>query len=179
MRRVLIVALFVLVAVPARAQTPSGNSVSQSVKQAWESAKRNIKESAEQMPDDGFAFKPVDTVRSFGAILAHIAGVNYVFCGAAKGDKTPRNEDDIEKAAKTKADIVKALNESLAYCDGAFASLTDASAAESVDNPFGEGKTARATPLIGNIGHLNEHYGNLVTYFRIKGMVPPSSKRGM
>ena len=99
------------------------------------------------------------------------------YCGAAKGDKTPRNEDDIEKAAKTKADIVKALNESLVYCDAAFASLTDANAAESVDMPFGQRKAARVTPLLGNVGHLNEHYGNLVTYFRVKGMVPPSSKR--
>ena len=69
--------------------------------------------------------------------------------------------------------------ESLAYCDAAYASATDAGAAEMVANPFGEGKISRATPLIGNVVHLNEHYGNLVTYFRIKGMVPPSSKRGM
>ncbi len=179
MRACAIVALLVMVAAPARAQSPAANPVSAALKNAWDSAKRNIKESAEQMPDDGYGFKPVPTVRSFGEILAHVAGVNYLYCGAAKGDKTPRNEDDIEKAAKTKADIVKALNESLVYCDAAFASLTDAGAAEMVANPFGEGTNPRATPLIGNVGHLNEHYGNLVTYFRIKGMVPPSSKRGM
>jgi uncharacterized damage-inducible protein DinB len=179
MRPLVIVALFSLVAVPARAQGPAANPMSASLKKAWDSAKRNIKESAEQMPDDGFAYKPVPTVRTFGAILAHVAGVNYIFCAAAKGDKTPRNEDDIEKKATSKADIVKALDESLTYCDAAFASLTDASAVESVDLPFGQDKGPRAYPLIGNIGHLNEHYGNLVTYFRMKGMVPPSSKRGM
>ena len=179
MRACAIVALLVMVAAPARAQGPSANPVSTALKNAWESAKRNIKESAEQMPDDGYDFKPVPTVRSFGAILGHVAGVNYLYCGAAKGDKTPREEDAVEKAAKTEADLVKALNESLAYCDAAFASLTDAGAGEMVDNPFGDGKISRAQPLIGNVVHLNEHYGNLVTYFRIKGMVPPSSKRGM
>ena len=137
MRACAIVALLVMVAAPARAQGPPANPVSAALKNSWDSAKRNIKESAEQMPDDGFGFKPVPTVRSFGEILAHVAGVNYVYCGAATGDKTPRNEDDIEKAAKTKADIVKALNESLAYCDAAYASLTDAGAGEMVANPFG------------------------------------------
>jgi uncharacterized damage-inducible protein DinB len=177
MRAIAILALLALAA-PARAQTAS-NPVSQSIKVAWDSAKRNISESADQMPDENYGFKPVDSVRTFGQILAHVAGVNYVFCGAATGDKTPRNEDDIEKAAKTKADIVKALKESLAYCDAAYTGLTDAKAAEIIELPFDMGKGARATLLIGNIGHVDEHYGNLVTYFRIKGMVPPSSKRGM
>lgn len=178
MRAISSVVLLVLALAPsARAQTASANPVSQSFKKAWESARRNIQESAVQMPEDGYAFKPVDSVRTFGQILGHVAGVNYLYCGAAKGDKTARNEDDIEKAAKTKADIVKALDASLAYCDAAFASLDDKSAGEMVDMPFGGEKSPRAAPLLGNIIHLNEHYGNLVTYFRIKGMVPPSSKR--
>ena len=96
MRACAIVALLVMVAAPARAQGPPANPVSAALKNSWDSAKRNIKESAEQMPDDGYGFKPVPTVRSFGEILAHVAGVNYVYCGAATGDKTPRNEDDIE-----------------------------------------------------------------------------------
>jgi uncharacterized damage-inducible protein DinB len=179
--QVISLAVLLLAATPAgRAQAPaSANPVSQSVRSAWDSAKRNIKESADQMPEDGYAFKPVDTVRTFGQILAHVAGVNYIYCGAAKGDRMPRSEDEIEKAATTKAEIVKALDASLAYCDAAFTSLTDASAGESIDLPFGMGRGARAMPLMLNTTHLNEHYGNLVTYFRIKGMVPPSSKRGM
>src|SRR5262249_9116251 len=111
MRAFAIAAVLVLVAAPSWAQAPSDNPVSAALKSSWESAKRNIKESAEQMPEDGYGFQPVPAVRTFGAILAHVAGVNYLYCGAAKGDKTPRNEDDVEKAAKTKADIVKALNE--------------------------------------------------------------------
>jgi uncharacterized damage-inducible protein DinB len=174
----LVLPLTLVVAGSVSAQpAAAGGAVSQAMRQSWEGANRNIKESAAQMPEADYAFKPVDTVRTFGQILAHVAGVNYLYCGAATGDKTPRTEDAIEKGATTKADIVKALDASLAYCDAAFAALTDTSAGEAIDMPFGGGKGVRATVLLGNTAHLNEHYGNLVTYFRIKGMVPPSSKR--
>jgi DinB family protein len=162
----------------ASAQTPApANPVSAAVKQFWDGAKRNMRESADVMPEANYAFKPVDTVRSFGAILAHVAGANYVFCAAAKGEKAPFEEDYFEKSATTRAAIVKALGDSLAYCDAAYGALTDARGAELVDGPFGGGKTARAGVLMSNAGHLQEHYGNLVTYFRIKGIVPPSSRR--
>ena len=144
----------------------------QSIRNTWTGAKRNITESADQMSEADYAFKPVDTVRSFGAILAHIAGANYVFCAPARDDKTAYEEDRFEKTAKTKAEIIKALNESIAYCDAAYTALTDKTAAEAISP-----NTARAQRLIANVGHLQEHYGNLVTYFRIKGMVPPSSRR--
>ena len=166
--------LAIAMAVPslASAQPPSSDPISQSIRNAWAAAKRNITESADQMPEADYAFKPVDTVRSFGAILAHVAGANYVFCAPARGDKTAYEEDRIEKTAKTKAEIIKALNESIAYCDAAYNAMNDKTAGELVT-----GSAARAQRLINNAGHLQEHYGNLVTYFRIKGMVPPSSRR--
>jgi uncharacterized damage-inducible protein DinB len=157
--------------------TAAGNAISQAIKTAWEGAKRNLKESADQMPEPDYAFKPTEQVRTFGQILAHVAGANYVFCAAAKGEKSPFAEDNFEKTAKTKAEIVKALNDSLAYCDAAYVGLTDRTAGESITMPFGMGSQARAYALILNATHLQEHYGNLVTYFRIKGMVPPTSKR--
>ena len=61
--------------------------------------------------------------------------------------------------------------------DDAYAAATDATLGQMVAAPFGSGQVPRANPLIGQIGHNNEHYGNLVTYFRIKGIVPPSSRR--
>ena len=73
--------------------------------------------------------------------------------------------------------IVKATTDAIAYCDGAFTALTDATAGQMVAAPFGSNQIPRTAALIGQIGHDNEHYGNLVTYFRMKGMVPPSSKR--
>jgi uncharacterized damage-inducible protein DinB len=169
-------AFVVVLAIPslAGAQTPapSADPISQSIRNAWTSAKRNITESATQMPEADYAFKPVDTVRSFGAILAHIAGANYIFCAPARNEKPAYEEDHFEKTAKTKAEVLKALNDSIAYCDAAYTALTDRTAGEMISND-----TARAQRLIANAGHLQEHYGNLVTYFRIKGMVPPSSRR--
>jgi uncharacterized damage-inducible protein DinB len=156
----------------AAAQEP----LSRALGQQWDGAKGNIVASADQMPEAEYGFKPVDSVRSFGAILAHIAGANYVFCAPALGTKAPYAEDHFEKAAKSKAEIVKALRESVAFCDKAFTALTDRTAAEMVPAAFGSGQTSRASALLGNIGHLQEHYGNLVTYFRIKGLVPPSSR---
>lgn len=169
-----VLALAIVFALPsvAPAQTPPADPISQSIRNTWTGAKRNITESADQMSEADYAFKPVDTVRSFGAILAHIAGANYVFCAPARDDKTAYEEDRFEKTAKTKAEIIKALNESIAYCDAAYTALTDKTAAEAISP-----NTARAQRLIANVGHLQEHYGNLVTYFRIKGMVPPSSRR--
>ena len=159
------------------ATTASANPISDALRSQWNGAKRNIKESADQMPEENYGFKPVDSVRTFGQILAHVAGASYAICASAKAEKTPFAEDHFEKSATTKAAIVQATNDAMAYCDGAFAALTDATAGQMVPNPFGQGTLARTAALVLLIGHDNEHYGNLVTYFRIKGMVPPSSKR--
>ena len=145
------------------------NPVSDSLRSSWNGAKRNIKESAELMAEKDYAFKPTPAVRSVGEILAHVAGASYVFCASAKGEPSPFAEDYFEKNAKTKAAIM--------YCDGAFAAATDATLGQMVKSPFGDGQVPRANPLIGQIGHDNEHYGNLVTYFRVLGLVPPSSRR--
>lgn len=160
------------------AQTKSGTSqpVADAVRSAWDGAKKNIRDSAEFMPEAKFTFKPVDTVRTFGQLIGHVAGANYVFCAAAKGEKSPQAEAAFESLA-TKAALLKAWDDSVTYCNAAFTALTDRTAAEMVDQPFGQGKGARLAALMGNVGHLNEHYGNLVTYLRMNGIVPPSSRR--
>jgi len=155
----------------------SANPISDGIRSQWNSAKRNLQQSAEMMPEASYDYRPVDGVRNFGEILTHVAGASYVFCAAAKGEKSPFAEDHFEKSATTRAAIVKVTSEAIAYCDAAYTALTDASAAQMIAQPFGEGQTPRTAVLVGNIGHLNEHYGNLVTYFRINGIVPPSSRR--
>jgi len=175
MKQIILAAVAVAVtATSAFAQNP----VSDAMRSNWNGVKRNIKESAELMPEEHYGFKPTADVRSFGEILAHVAGASYEFCASAKNEPTPFAEDAFEKTAKTKAAIVKATNDAIAYCDGAFAALTDAGAGEMVRQAFGgTGQTRRVSSLIGQIGHDNEHYGNLVTYFRLKNLVPPSSRR--
>ena len=162
-------------AVNAAAQTAPANPITQTLRGAWSEAKNNIRRSADVMPEAKYSFKPVETVRSFGAILAHVAGASYEFCAAAKNEKTPYAEDAFEKSAKTKAEIVKALDGAIAYCDDIYKTLDDAKAMEVANGAFGGGKRPRMATLFGNTGHFVEHYGNLVTYLRINGLVPPSS----
>ena len=175
-RHLLLTCLMALSAVSlTRAQTPAANPVSEAVREGWTGAKNNVTRAARAMPDDKFAFRPVASVRTFGEIVAHIAGANYIFCSTARGEKAPFAEDHFEKTVKSKAEVIKALDAANAYCDAAYATLTDGTAGEMIAAPFGSGKTARAAALMGNTGHLQEHYGNLVTYLRINGIVPPSS----
>ena len=171
MTRSIAALLCLLMPTAAAAQNP----ISDAIRDGWNGAKRTLTRAGEAMPDAKFTFKPVDTVRTYGQIIAHVAGANYIFCAAARGEKAPYAEDHFEKSATTKPAIMKALADSIAYCDAAYTALDDRKAADMVAAPFGNGKGARASALMGNTGHLQEHYGNLVTYLRINGIVPPSS----
>lgn len=170
-------AVFAIATAPHVLAQPAApaNPITQALRNAWTEAKTNFRKSADVMPEAKYGFAPVAGVRSFGAILAHVAGASYEFCAAAKGEKPPHLEAEFEKSAKTKADIVKALDGAIAYCDQAYTTLDDAKAAQVVAGAFGGPQAARAASLIGNTTHVQEHYGNLVTYLRINGLVPPSS----
>lgn len=183
MKRTVCLLMVMSLAVPAAlgaqskpAAKPDPNPITTALREAWNGAKRNVRRSADVMPEAKYGFKPVDSVRTFGALLAHVAGASYEFCSAAKGEKTPHSEDEFEKGAKTKADIVKALDGSIAYCDEVYKTLDDKKAAEIAGGAFGGPPGARAANLMGNTNHFNEHYGNIVTYLRINGLVPPSSQ---
>jgi uncharacterized damage-inducible protein DinB len=156
----------------AFAQTSANNPLVASSKVFYSNAKNDILKSADKMAEDKYAFKPTDSVRSFGQVLAHVADGQYEFCGAAVGN---HDEKNIEQTAKTKADIVAALKAAFAYCDAIYAGMTDAKAAEMIP-AFGGIKITRLSMLDFNVSHTMEHYGNLVTYMRIQGMVPPSSE---
>jgi len=167
--------LFLLAASGAWAQTGATvviNPMVSSSKVFYENAKRDILRSADKMPEDKYAFKPTDSVRSYGQLLAHVADGQYEFCGAAAG-----NHDDkgIEQSAKTKVAIVAALKSAFAYCDDIYAGMTDVKAAELIP-AFGGIKLTRLAMLDFNVSHTMEHYGNIVTYLRIEGIVPPSSE---
>ena len=140
----------------------------------YNSQKMNLTQSADKVSDADYVFQPTKDVRTFGQVLAHVANSQFSLCAGAKGETNP-NKDDFEKTATTKADIVKALADSFAYCDTIYLTLTDAKALELIK--VGQNDVPRAARLISNITHDNEHYGNLVTYMRIKGYVPPSTER--
>ncbi len=167
-------ALVLVIALPVGPAAQS-NPITQALRSTWTAAKTNVRRSADVMPEEKYGFKPVESVRSYGAILAHLAGAAYEFCAAAKGEKPPFTEAGVEKSATTRAAIVKALDSAIAYCDEVYKTLDDVKAAQMVAGAFGGPQGARAENLIGNTGHFQEHYGNLVTYLRINGLVPPSS----
>jgi uncharacterized damage-inducible protein DinB len=139
---------------------------------AWRPMADYIARAAEQMPEADYAFRPVATVRTFGQMIGHVAGSQRLYCAAVLGDPEPR-EDAVEKSATTKAALVQALKESTTYCERAYA-LPDAQAVARVSS-MGDAGT-KLTFLAQNATHDAEHYGNLVTYLRIRGMVPPSSQ---
>ena len=123
------------------------------------------------MPEEHFSYKPVETVRSFAELASHVAESQYAFCSAAMGEKSPGVK---VPATGTKAELSAAYTLASEYCDKAYKSVTDASAMEAV-KVFG-GDMTRAGALQFNTAHLFEHYGNMVTYMRMKGVVPPSSE---
>jgi uncharacterized damage-inducible protein DinB len=171
MRRSLLAPTLLLVAAPltASAQDP----VLAAVKDNWKGMITNITAAADEVTEANYAFKPTPEVRSFGQLIGHVAGTQNLICAAVLGDKVPA-EDAIEKTAKTKAALVAALKASTAYCEKAYA-IAPAKFGDSIDM-FG-GKQTKIAALTLNAVHDGEHYGNIVTYMRLKGMVPPSSKR--
>jgi uncharacterized damage-inducible protein DinB len=133
-----------------------------------------LTKAAEQMSEEDYAFKPTPEVRSFGQLLAHVADADYGFCSAVKGERAPVSA--VEKTKTTRADIQKALSEAFAYCAGAYEGMTDAKAKTMVEFR-GKPRPALAV-LIFRTYHSLLHYGNVVTYMRLRGKVPPSTEPG-
>lgn len=149
------------------------NPISGGQKFLYTMVKNNIVRSAEKMPEANYSFKPTPEVRSFGQLIGHVADSQYLFCSAVLGKPNPA--PGIEKGKTAKADLVQALKDAFAYCDAAYDGLTDAQAGALVK--FFGADQAKTTVLAFNTAHDNEHYGNIVTYLRMKGIVPPSSEQ--
>jgi uncharacterized damage-inducible protein DinB len=157
-------------AAPAVA-APAADPAMTGLKVAWNRVKDISVRAAEKMPEEHYGFQPTPEVKTFGQLVGHLADAQFMMAGMALGEKPPAV--DAEKTKKTKAELVAALKDSVAYMDKAFA-LSDAAASAPV-KLFGMDTNKFA--VIGlAIGHGWEHYGNLVTYMRIKGVVPPSSE---
>ena len=173
-----------LLAFPAAAQTgqqpPSKDPLSTWLRNAYTGGKKNITRAADKMPEEFYTLRPGPQmeVRTFGQIVGHLANFNYLWCSDAKGEKNPNQGNDFERLT-AKADLAKALNDALFYCDRLYSSLTDASGMETIEVTNDAGRRVqllRISRLIQNHVHNNEHYGNMVTYLRMKSIVPPSSE---
>lgn len=145
-----------------------------SIAQVYEVVKGHLTAAAEQMPEEFYGYRPVDEVRSFGEIIGHVANANFMICSGA-GEMESTATGDYEKET-SKAALVAAIKKSFEFCDAAY-QMSDAKAMEEMD--FFGGPATRLMVLAFNATHDYEHYGNLVTYMRSNGQVPPSSQRGM
>jgi uncharacterized damage-inducible protein DinB len=172
---VLSLAVSPLAAQAPQAAAASDNASVAAVRQMWQMVTTYVTQAAQDMPEDKYAYRPTPEVRSFGELIGHVAGAQHMICAAALGEPQPA-EDAIEKAAKTKDALIQALRQSTEYCGRAFAQ-TDAATRAPV-KLFGMDMT-RFHALVLNATHNGEHYGNIVTYLRINGIVPPSSRGGM
>ncbi|PYU25399.1 MAG: DinB family protein [Acidobacteria bacterium] len=175
-----------VLAIPAATQTgqPSGassaNPLSTWLRNAYMGNRNIIVRSAEKMPEENYGMRPgtQQEVRTFGQQVGHVANYNFLWCSQAKGEKNPNAGNNLEKL-NTKAEFLKALNDAFAYCDGVYSSLTDASGTEMIDITQESGRQTRnlrMALLILNFAHNNEIYGNIVTYMRMKDIVPSSSE---
>jgi uncharacterized damage-inducible protein DinB len=169
-----LLATLLLVALPAAAsaQTISTADASASSKAYYGIVSGWISASADKMPDEHFTFKPTPEVRSFAQLLGHVADSQYQICAMALGEKAP--ETSVEKTRTTKAELKEALSAAFAYCNQAHATLAGPKGAE-LASGFGA-KHPRVGFLYFNSMHAFEHYGNVITYLRLKGIVPPSSE---
>lgn len=181
LQRILLICLLAPAAVvlaeenpPTTAAAVKANPLSANNKGLYRGVKAILLRSAEKMPEENYGFKPTEAVRSFGQIVGHAAESQYAFCSRALGEKSPAPK--IEQTKTSKADLVAALKEAIAYCDRAYDGMTDASATETIK--FMGGDAPRLAALNVNSLHSVEHYGNLVVYLRMKNLVPPSSEPG-
>jgi uncharacterized damage-inducible protein DinB len=172
---------FVLVALTVacaavQAQEPStapANPITASEKGFYALVSGEVVAAAEKMPEENYSFKPTPEVRSFGQLVGHLADAQYGFCSSAISEPNPVK--GIENTKTSKADLVAALKDGVAYCNKAFAGMTDAKGSQMVKMMNYD--VARLTVLSVNTAHTDEHYGNMVTYLRLKSIVPPSSEK--
>ena len=177
MNKILVV--FGIAAFPVFAQsnasqsgTPA-NPLTMAAKYMYNMSKTDILKSAEEMPEENYSFRPVATVRTFGQLVGHVADAQYEFCAAVIGDG--KQPPGVEKSKTSKADLVAALKDAVAYCSKIYAGMTDAKGSEMTKMMNAD--FAKLAVLSANTAHDYEHYGNMATYMRIKGIVPPTSEK--
>ena len=135
------------------------------------------------MPENKYGFAPTDGefkgVRTFGQQLKHVAATNFIYASSILGEKKPPvdvgEEEDGPTSVKTKDEILKYVNDSFSYVQKAVAAINAKNLVSPIKNPFGQGEATRLAMATLIIGHCNDHYGQMVEYVRMNGIVPPAS----
>lgn len=171
---------------PAAADPPPPRlTVAQIMDRQLTALEKEFVPAAEAMPDDKFGFAPTQgefkDVRTFALQIKHVAHNNFLLFAGMLGEKLPANvdpkEDNGPDKMTSKADIVKYLKDSFAMGHRAMATLTEANLTERTPNPFGSGPgPSRLGAASSSLWHSFDHYGQMVEYLRMNGIVPPASR---
>jgi uncharacterized damage-inducible protein DinB len=152
------------------------DSPSKVVLDSWNDVGRKLIAMAEDFPEDKYDFKPTPAQRSFAEQLLHAAGANYFFTSPAMGQKPPSEEDPKRDQYKTKADVVSFVKKSFADGATAIKAKGDKGMSDLLVDPFSHQQVRVSDFAYGFIEHDGEHYGQLVGYYRLAGLVPPESR---
>ena len=161
-----------VIAMPSLASAQTANPLTANAKLQFGALTGFVIRAADKVPEDLYSFKATPEVRSMAQLFGHVADALFSMCSVAGGAKPPRA--GIEKSVTVKAELIAALKEGVSYCNTVFDGMTDQKGTETV--PFVFGPTPRLSVLYFAVTHTYEHYGNLVTYMRLKNIVPPSSE---
>jgi hypothetical protein len=135
---------------------------------------------AEAMPEDKYSFAPTNGefkgVRTFAQQVKHVAAVNYLVGAAILAAPVEPGGENGPDSVKTKADAVKYLKDSFTYVHKAVATINESNLLTPIKSPFGEGMTTRLGMATLIVGHCFDHYGQMVEYLRMNGIVPPASR---
>ena len=170
----------------AQAQTQTKDekkTLSQVVDSATARLERDFVPAAEAMPEDKYSFAPTNGefkgVRTFAEQIKHVAATNYLVASLILGEKPPVDVND-EKgpdSVKSKAEILKYLKDSYAYAHKAVATITEANVVEPIPTSDGKSTTTRLSLSMLFSWHGYDHYGQMVEYLRMNGIVPPASRK--
>lgn len=176
--------LALVVGATAQAKKEEHRSVAEVLGRTVTNLEHDFVPAAEAMPEEKFGFAPSNGefkgVRTFGEQIKHVAAVNYELGAALLSEKPPVEIGDETGPASitTKADILKYLNDSFVYVHKAINTINEKNLVETVRSPFGEGKVTRLGLATTVAWHGFDHYGQMVEYLRMNGIVPPASRPG-
>jgi uncharacterized damage-inducible protein DinB len=172
-----VVSFFILAQFAAHGQDASTNPYTAELKVQYRDVRRDLIESAETMPANKYDFRPTPDVRSFGQLVGHLIDDEYAICALAREERTSRDpSESAERAGGSKDQLVQGLRKAFEYCDAVYEPLTDVTAAQRVRSYDGT-MQPRIQLLMINTHHANVHYGNVIVYLRMNGIVPPSTAR--
>jgi hypothetical protein len=166
---------FAQAAKPAEPRT-----VSQVLDRSITNVENEFVSAADAMPADKYSFVPTTGefkgVRTFEQQVKHVAGVNNMLASGILGEAPPAGGENGPDSVKSKAEIIKYLKDSFAYLHKAVESVNETNLVVAVKSPFGEGNATRLGLATMAVGHGFDHYGQMVEYLRLNGIIPPASR---